>query len=188
MLEHHFDKSVRRIVEPVVAPWGFATGDGRGCTFHRKVHDELFHFIHFSQLSSGIEFEVWIFPGTPLLGSEQWARFPDFVGVPTGRAAGLNAKVGVGGGASRFPCRDSKVLDVALSRAAVPALQTHACPYLDHFQSLKDLVPVLEHPQWASLLVRGQDGTCMGNTAPSGRDAAGASATVGQEQTSVAES
>lgn len=158
MLEHHFDKSVRRIVEPVVAPWGFTTGDGRCCTFHRQVQDDLFHFIHFSQRSSGIEFEVWVSPGTPLLGPEQWARFPDFVGVPTGQAAGLNAKLGVGGGASRFPCRDSKVLDVALSRAAVPALQIHARPCLANFQSLKDLVPALEHPQWASLLVSGQGG------------------------------
>jgi hypothetical protein len=158
MLDHQFDKSVSRIVEPVVTPWGFTTGGGRGCTFHRQVRDDLFHFIHFSQRSSGLEFEVWVFPGTPLLGSEQWVRFPDFVGVPTGQAAGLNAKLGVGGGASRFPCRDSKVLEVALSRAAVPALQTHARPYLANFQSPKDLVPVLEHAQWARLLVREQDG------------------------------
>ena len=97
MREREFDSSVGRIVEPVVALWGFTTGGGRGCTFHRKVHDDLFHFIQFSQRSSGVEFEVWVFPGTPLLGSEQWAGFPDFVGVPTGQAAGLNAKLGVGG-------------------------------------------------------------------------------------------
>lgn len=158
MFEHQFDKSVKCIVEPVVALWSFTTGGGRGRTFHRQVHVDLFHFIHFSQRSSGVEFEVWVFPATPLLGSEQWACFPDFVGVPTGQTAGLNAKLGVDGGASRFPCRDSKVLDVALSRAAVPALQTHARSYLANFQSLEDLVPVLGHPQWASLLARGKEG------------------------------
>ena len=158
MREREFVCSVGRIVEPVVALWGFTTGGGRGCTFHRKVHDDLFHFIHFSQRSSGVEFEVWVFPGTPLLGSEQWAGFPDFVGVPTGQAAGLNAKLGVGGDASRFPCRDRKALDVALSRAVVPALQTHARRYLANFHSVQDLVPVLEHRQWASVLGGRQEG------------------------------
>lgn len=53
MFEHQFDKSVKCIVEPVVALWGFTTGGGRGRTFHRQVHVDLFHFIHFSQRSSG---------------------------------------------------------------------------------------------------------------------------------------
>lgn len=152
MNKRQFDSSIRTLVGSVVEPWGFSCAGGHGSTFYREVNHELFHFIHFELRANQQEFEVWIFPGTPRLGTDQWAGFPDAVGVPTGRAAGLNAKVGVGGGASRFPCKDQRILEGAMSRVVLPAMEAHAETYLKQFTSVADIVPVLEHQQWAKLL------------------------------------
>ena len=152
MRARDFDNSIKRIVGPVVEPWGFGCSGGRGCTFRRQVDADLFHFIVFDIRRNGLEFEVMVFPGTPRLGPDQWASFPDFVGVPTGHAAGLNARLGVGAGASRFSCKDPTSLHAALSHAVLPALEIHARAYLARFTSVADIIPVLEHPQWAELL------------------------------------
>jgi hypothetical protein len=152
MKESEFDSSIKKLAGPVVEPWGFNCEGGRGCTFRKQVEDELYHFISFDIKTNGQEFEVMVFPGTPRLGKEQWVNFPDFVGIPTGRAAGLNAKLGVGAGASRFPCKDIRLLETAMARAVLPALEMHALAYLCRFATVADIIPALDHPQWAEML------------------------------------
>jgi hypothetical protein len=152
MRESEFDSSIRRVIGPVVEQWGFTSVGGRGCTFRRQVNEDLFHFILFDIKRRGQDFEVMVFPATPRLGEAQWAGFPDFVGIPTGRAAGLNAKLGIGAGVSRFSCKSAQALDAALSRAVMPALEVHVVPYLSNFNAVKDIIPVLERSQWAELL------------------------------------
>lgn len=152
MRDQEFDKTIRRIVGPVVEGWGFSSEGGCGCTFRRKISDELFHFIAFDLKAQGSVFEVQVFPATPKLGTEQWASFPDFVGIPTGRTAGLNAKLGVGAGASRFPCKDARSLEFVLARVVLPALTAYAPLYLENFHTVEDIIPFLEYPQWAALL------------------------------------
>jgi hypothetical protein len=147
-----FDAAIRRLVSPLVEPWGFTCSGGKGCSFRRQVAPELFHFIVFDIKKNRTEYEVQVFPATPRLGPEQWTSFPNFVGIPTGTRAGLNAKHGVGGGASRFPCKDEMVLESVLQRVVLPAIEKHAPTYLAAFCTLQDLIPVLESPQWAALL------------------------------------
>ncbi len=131
---------------------GFTSEDGRGCTFRRKLMDELYQFVHFERNKRGEMFKVWVFPGTMLLGPEQWKGFPDFVGVPTGRNAALNAKLGVGHKGSSFPCRDKAGLEAAFAAAVRPALEAHVEPYLAQFATVKSIIPHLDHPGWAMLL------------------------------------
>lgn len=154
MRSRDFDSYIQALAAPILEPMGFTSEGGRGCTFRRKLTDELYHFVQFEQNKKGDLFEVWVFPGTMLLGPEQWKDFPDFVGVPTGRLAALNGKLGVGHGGSRFPCRDKPRLVAAFGAAVRPALETHAEPYLAQFATVTSIIPHLEHPQWAALLDR----------------------------------
>lgn len=152
MLTNDFDRSIQKLAAPVLEPMGFTSEGSRGSTFRRQLSDLLYHFVQFEPNKRGETFEVWVFPGTPLLGSDQWKGFPDYVGIPTGRRSALNAQLGVGSGGSRFPCRDKARLVAAFETAVRPALETHVQPYLANFTSVSSIVPHLEHPQWAALL------------------------------------
>ena len=152
MLNRDFDRYIQALAAPVLEPMGFTSEGGRGCTFRRKLADDLYHFVQFESNKKGETFEVLVFPGTTLLGPEQWRDFPDFVGVPTGKLAALNAKLGVGRGGSRFPCRDKASLVVAFAAAVRPALERHIEPYLAQFGTVTSIIPHLEHPHWAALL------------------------------------
>jgi len=152
MRTDEFDSSIQRLVGPIVEPWGFTSTGGKGCSFRRQVSDDLFHFIVFDIKKNRQEFEVQVFPATPKLGKDQWAGFPNFVGIPTGTEAGLNAKSGVGGGASRFSCRDAASLQTVVSRVVIPALETHVRSYFSSIQTIADIIPVLEHAHLAELL------------------------------------
>ena len=152
MKEKDFDRKIKELFEPKAESMGFCCAGGRGCTYYRKINEELFHFISFDIKRNNKEFEVHVFPGTPRLGQEQWKEFPDFIGIPTGRAAGLNAKSGIGEGASKFSCKSEQVLESVLLKIVIPALEYYANDYLSKFTTLSDIIPVLEHQQWASLL------------------------------------
>ncbi len=147
-----FDHSIQRLVSPFVEPWGFTSTGGKGCSFRRQAGEDLFHFIVFDLKSNGQHFEIHVFPATPRLGKEQWVSFPNFVGMPTGSRAGLNAKSGVGGGASRFPCKDAAALQTSVTRVVLPTLELHVRSYFANFRTVEDIIPVLEYPQWAELL------------------------------------
>lgn len=153
MLTRDFDRNIQKLAAPVLEPMGFTSESGCGWSFRRKITDKLYHFVQFVGNARGETCEVWVFPSTPLLGPEQWQGFPDAVGVPTGHQSELNAKLGMGHGGSRFPCRDKTSLVTAFGVAVRPALEAHVQPYLAQFTSVASIVPHLEHPQWAALLV-----------------------------------
>lgn len=82
MLSRDFDRYIRALAAPILEPMGFTSEGGRGCTFRRNLTGELYHFVQFEPNKRGEMFEVWVFPGTMLLGPEQWKEFPNFVRFP----------------------------------------------------------------------------------------------------------
>jgi len=121
-------------------------------TYFKRISDELCLFIHFEISRDRSSYTVWVYPSSPKLNPPELSRFPEQHGNPLGSKSFLNAKLGVGHGASTFSCGTKDLLKMTLSRHVLPAIERHAVTFLDQFKSLPDLVPFLEYPQWASAL------------------------------------
>jgi hypothetical protein len=145
--------AIRGLVDPLLSEHGFSAEGSVRATYYQIVNDDLCHFIMFNLIGrSRTQFDVYVFPSSRRFGDAMWARFPDSVGIISGRKAGLNAKLGVGHGASRFSCVTVSAITSAVTIAVLPALEQFAFSYLAQFKQLNDLVPILEYPQWASLI------------------------------------
>lgn len=144
---------INQLVSPFLLKEGFSVEGSTGATWFKKINEELYWFVAFDLFVGKKAFDIKVFPGTPLLGADQWKDFPNQVGVPSGAGAELNAKLGVGHGGSTFSYANEAALKASVASAVLPALESYAIPYLSDFKTAKDIVPILEHPQWASLLL-----------------------------------
>ena len=150
MKDREIYDTLRRMLGPLLISHGFTSEGSRQATFHRRVSDELFHAISCDLFAHRKAFDVIVCPCSPRFGS--WENFPDGLLVVSGSRGRLNVTAGVGSGASRFSCASPGALESSITKALLPALAEFALPYLEQFQALRDIVPVLEHAQWASLL------------------------------------
>ena len=144
--------AIRRLVDPTLAKHGFTTEGSKRATYFRRVDEDLSHFIMFDLFAYRTVFDVKVFPSSRRLFPETWVGLADSVGIPSGNKSGLNAKLGVGHGGSEFSYRSTQALEAGVRNAVLPALEFHALPYLDQFRCVEDIVPILEHPQWAARL------------------------------------
>lgn len=152
MNERQIIASINQLVGPLLKAHGFSNiGSSKG-TWYRNVCNELSHFVMFDIFQHKKAFDIKVFPSTSRFGNTYWEDFPNKVGIPSGSKAGLNAKLGVGHGASIFGCVNEVALTAAIQSAVLPALENFAIPYLSQFQAVGDIEPILEHPQWAALL------------------------------------
>ena len=142
-------KNIRDIADPILIQHGFTSS---GATYHKRISDELYHFILFVVSKDRTTYTIWAYPSTPRLNPPEWTNFPEQNGNPLGYKAFLNAKSGIGNGASRFSCRTKEALVESLSNHALPAVEQHAITFLEQFQTLLDIVPFLECSEWAKEL------------------------------------
>jgi hypothetical protein len=143
---------INQLVSPFLREVGFSVEGSKGATWFKRINDDLYWFVAFDLFAGRKVFDIKVFPGSPSFGADQWKDFPNQVGVPSGGGAGLNAKLGVGHGASKFSYANEVALKAAVLSAVLPALESYAIPYLSSFKTAKDILPILEHPQWAALL------------------------------------
>lgn len=142
-------KSIQDLADPILERYGYSS---MGPTYVKKVSDALYVFIHFEVSRDRATYTIWAYPSTPKLNPPDQPDFPAQHGNPLGNKSFLNAKLGVGNGASSFSCKTEEVLQMTLSKYALPAIEKHAIPFLEKFHELPDLLPFLEHPQWASAI------------------------------------
>ena len=142
-------KNIRDIADPILSQYGFTT---IGATYHKRISDELYHFIEFVVSKDRTTYTIWVYPSSPRLNPPEWTNFPEQKGNPLGYKAFLNAKLGIGNGASRFSCRTKEALVESLSNHALLAVELHAITFLEQFQTLPDIVPLLEYAEWANEL------------------------------------
>ena len=142
-------KSIQELADPVLERYGYSS---MGPTYVKKVSDGLYVFIHFEVSRDKTTYTVWAYPSSPKLNTTDQQDFPAKHGNPLGNKSFLNAKLGVGKGASSFSCKTKNILQKTLSEHALPAIEQHAIPFLQQFHALPDILPFLENSQWASFI------------------------------------
>ena len=145
MTPKHFDKVARQLFANVLSDYGFSCEKSRFCTFYRQHSDEVFHFVLPDLGTRGTWFDVKVFPASPLLSPLFKENFPDDVGIPTDSFSYLSAR-GVGLDQEKFNCKTEENLRRRFELSVRSALEERAIPYLDHFRSLDDIIPVLRTP------------------------------------------
>jgi hypothetical protein len=147
MTTHEFDSICNELFGRVLIPLGFTNEYTEKCTFYRKIGDNVYHFIMPDIGSRGAWYDVRVFPHSPAIYPLFEQRFPDNLGIPTDRFSLLSERE-VGATQSQFNCKSEDSLRRGFATTVGPLLLKVALPYLDCFQTVADIVPVIRHPSF----------------------------------------
>ncbi|MFO0968828.1 MAG: hypothetical protein U0793_25010 [Gemmataceae bacterium] len=148
MGDRHFDKTACELFGSILTPLGFTQRGSERCTFYRKVGEDVFHFVMPSIGSRGAWYQVFVFPHSPHIDPLFEKRFPDNVGIPTDAWSLLSESDGVNITQQQFNCKNEDNLRRGFATTVGPLLLKVAVPYLDRFQKVDDIVPVIRHPSF----------------------------------------
>lgn len=148
MTPKHFGKVARELFAGVLSDYGFSCDESRFCTFYRQQTEEVYHFVLPDLGARGAWFDVKVFPASPLLDPLFNDQFPDDVGIPTDSFSYLSER-GIGLDQEKYNCKSEDNFRRRFDLSVQPALREQAIPYLDQFQSLQDIVPVLKAPHFS---------------------------------------
>ncbi len=141
-----FNSLAKELFGEVLIPLGFTTQGSKRCTFYRKVGNEVFHFITPDMGLRGAWYDVLVFPHSPAIYPLFNQRFPNGMGVPTDSFSYLTEN-GISSQAM-FNCKNEENMRRRFMNTVGPALLKVAIPYLDRFQSVSDIIPVIRHPSF----------------------------------------
>lgn len=147
MTTHDFDLVANELFGGVLTPLGFTNERTERCTFYRTVGDGIYHFIMPDIGSRGAWYDVRVFPHSPAIYPLFERRFPDDLGVPTDRFSLLSEQE-VGATQSQFNCKNEENFRRGFATKIGPLLLKVAVPYLDRFQTVADIIPVIRHPSF----------------------------------------
>ncbi len=148
MKESEFNLLANEIFGGLLTPLGFTNERTEACTFYRKVGDEVYHFIMPCIGSRGVWYQIYVFPHSPAIYPIFEQRFPDNLGIPTDRFSLLSEYDGVNLTQQQFNCKYEENFRRGFARTVHPLLLKVAVPYLDRFQTVADIVPVIRHPSF----------------------------------------
>ena len=147
MTANEFYVIANELFGKVLIPLGFTNDGSNRCTFYRRAGVGMYHVVMPDIGSRGAWFDVRVFPHAPAIYPLFEQRFPDSLGIPTDRFSLLSERE-VGPTQSQFNCKNEENLRRVFARTVEPALLKVAIPYLDRFQSVADLIPVIRHPSF----------------------------------------
>ncbi len=145
-----FDKTVREFFRPVLQEHGFTTDRSQHCTFHRKASDQIYHFIVPDLGSRGAWYDIKVFPSSPLIDPFFVERFPDDMGIPSDSWSYLSER-GVGMDQGQFNCKSEENFVQRFEKTVRELLINSAIPYLNQFQTIENLIPVIRRPGFMGL-------------------------------------
>jgi len=148
MKESEFNLLANELFGSVLLPLGFTNQGTQHCTFYRKVGEEVYHFIMPSMGSRRVWYQVHVFPHSPAIYPLFEHRFPDNLGIPTDRCSLLSEYDGVNVTQQQFHCKYEEGFRRGFTRTVQPLLLNAAVPYLDQFQTVADIIPVIRHPSF----------------------------------------
>ncbi|PQO33342.1 hypothetical protein C5Y96_10850 [Blastopirellula marina] len=150
MKAKQFDKLAKEAFGSMLQDFGFTSDQSRGCTFYRRVNDDLYHLIIPDLLRSGERYDVMVFPFCPRLDPLFSEKFPDSLGIPTGSFCYL-APSGVGPDQTLFEASSEERFFSVFNSQVAPLLKTMAVGYLDQVQSLENMLPLIRSPHQKAL-------------------------------------
>jgi hypothetical protein len=145
MKEKEFRVLAKELFGSVLTPLGFTSEQSQRCTFYRKVKDEIYHFVMPSIGSRGVWYQIYVFPHSPAICPLFKAKFPDNLGIPTDRCSLVSQHDGVNITQEQFNCKYEENFRRGFANKVAPLLLKVAVPYLDRFQTVADIIPVIRH-------------------------------------------
>ena len=127
----------------MLRPYGFTDEASRYSTFYRQIGPEVFHIICPSRRRDGDNFEILMYPTSPVIDPSFASRFPDELGVPTNLYPYLGEN-GIGY-PQLFNCRYEDDIRRRFEKSIKLPLLTAALPYLDPIKTIADMIPLLKH-------------------------------------------
>src|SRR5262245_30193226 len=146
MTEKQFNGLARECFGAVLIPAGFANEGSVAATFYRAAPDDVFHFVLPEMGRSGTWYDIHVFPQSPHIEPRFTQRFPDDLGFPTDMFSFLSENDGVGSTQEQFSCRTEEHFRRSFEKRVRRLLLEVAVPYLTRFQSVADIIPVIQHP------------------------------------------
>ncbi len=146
MKQGEFDSLAVELFSQHLNPFGFSVNVSKHCVFSRKANEYIYHFICPSMGRNGKWYDVRVFPHSPHIDPMFFSRFPDRLGIPTDRWSCLSDHDGVGLTQQQFDCTTAANLRNSISSEVGALLCNVAIPYLDRFQTVEDIIPVIRHP------------------------------------------
>jgi hypothetical protein len=134
-----FDRAIEVELGSHLRDLGFSSEGSQYCTFHRKFSEEIYHFVIPDISTDGTWFDVRVFGHSPRIDPLFYERFPDSLGIPSGSVSFLHDLTGVGPDQKRYRCRTKDGLIRNVRTEVLPAIHTHAIPYLNKITSLREL-------------------------------------------------
>jgi hypothetical protein len=146
-----FHALARTTFAALLEPHGFSAAGSRRCTLHRKISDDVYHFVVADRSRRLPQYTVHIFPHSPLLDADFLSKFPDDLAFTTD-VEGYLAENGIGMRQQWYWCRTDEGFDRNFQTAVRPALLKHAIPYLDGLQDLASFTRVVRRGHFAERL------------------------------------
>ena len=142
MLSKNFYKICKENFGRILTPFGFDSSQSRRATFYRKVHEEVYHLITPCLGRGGTGYTVYVFPTSPILNIKFFEKFPDELSFPGDSTL---SEHDVGSYNDSFYSETKEDFFRIFERRTVPALVNVAVPYLNRFQSVSDMIPIIRH-------------------------------------------
>ena len=144
MKRKEFDQLAIQCFGEVLAPHGFEVERSRCSRFYRQCSDDIHHLIVPGQRTSRTQYEVRVFATSPKIEANFDSLFPDELGIPSASYSFLNPYDGVGPSQELYWCRTVEGFVRNFKQKVEPLLVSKAIPFLDGFESLRDLLPYLD--------------------------------------------
>lgn len=137
-----FDRIAKKFFGELLEPYEFTCDDSKWCTFHKKVSDDVYHFIVPDKSRSAPKYDVHVFAHSPLLRDDFHELFPDEVGFISG--ASRLSKNGVGIRQEQYFCRTPEGFERDFNKKVKPYILEFALPYLEHITTIKDVAAAIK--------------------------------------------
>jgi hypothetical protein len=150
MTPKQFDKSVRNVFGSVLQEHGFSLDESQYCTFHRKTSEDVYHFVVPDLGSRGTWYDIRVFHASPIVDPLFFEQFPDEIGIPSDSYSYLSER-GIGLDQERFNCKSEESFLDRFERTVCKLLTVTAVKYLDQFQAIEDMLPIIKSPMFLGI-------------------------------------
>jgi len=145
MMQSTFNRLAGELFCNLLHQFGFTNQGSQHLTYYRTTSEGVYHVVAPSLGRSGTWYCVRVFPHSPHIDPQFDSRFPDRLGIPTDSWSCLSEHDGVNLTQQQFNCKSEENLRKRFERTVAPLLANVALPYLDQFQAVPDILPVIRH-------------------------------------------
>ena len=125
----------------MLLPRGFSSDRSRRCVYHRWASSEVVHIVSVSIHTHGDRYHGALWPTSPKIDPLFDATFPEHLGITTHPYCYLGESDWMT--QQSFNCRYEDNFRRRFERTVGPLLLNSGIPYLDQFQTVEDIIPVI---------------------------------------------